>query len=149
MGLPADLVQEIEDVCSTQQIESREPIRAVHALIGEDTVLDHAVWGGPGYSQENLVLDVYVLGSWGLYNYAVHRDKGETAGTGGCTFLDELGHVSIMKVPYPRSPHVLAMVRGSLTTGLLFGGEDDLSRLEHFRQNLIAARAKLFSRARG
>ena len=103
-------------------------------------VLDHAVWSGPGYNQENLLLDIYILSNRIVYNYAVTKDS--TISNGGCTFLEEIEYVSISKVSDTRSPYVLAILQGS-NRGYLFGGTVDQYRLERFRRNLIAARAKL------
>ena len=133
MALPNNLLSAIREVCSEQSLDASEVIRATKELVGDDVCIDFSVWSGPGFGQETLKLDVYVLGNECLYNYSALVDTS----AGSCVFLDTVGQIALARVEDERSPHVLIMSYGE-NSGRMFGLEDDRDKLEGIRRNIIA-----------
>lgn len=145
MALPGELLQQIRDAEASQGIDAAAAIHSIATLVGDNVCVDYSVWTGPGWRQEILRLDVYVVGESCLYNYSVFA-----TGSASCVvFLDRIQAVTLLHIQDPISPYVLAYhiddVEGQ---GMIFGGPDDRSRLERVQQNLVNAcwRAK---RSRG
>lgn len=138
MALPTELVNEIRQVCLSQALDAVESIRALETLVGNDACQAYAVWGGPGYDQENVKLDVYLLGSLALYSYTV-LDGGDVHR--GCTFLDALSDMTLQDVTDSRSPHILAFWTHE-ERGRIFGGPQDLRRLEKLMNAIVVARSE-------
>ena len=132
MTLPDILDSAIREVCDEQSLNADDVMRAIQALVGDDTYVDFSVWSGPGFGQENLKLDVYVLGNDCLYNYSVQADLS----AGSTVLLDAVSQVGLSKVEDERSPYVLLVIYGN-NSGRLFGREADRDRMEVFSRNII------------
>ena len=136
MALPIELVQQIREASKGQGIDAEAAIEDMTALVGDGGCLEFSVWAGPGWRQDELQLDVYVLGGSCLYNYAVH----ESASQGAVIFLDSIHAVTLLHVQDVRCPYVLAYeYGGSRTPGTIFGGPDDVGRLKRLQQKVTSA----------
>lgn len=136
MALPGELLQQIREAAASQGIDAAAAIHSITTLVGDSVCVDYSVWAGPGWRQEGLQPDVYVVGEACLYNYLV-----STSGSAsGVVFLDRVQAVSLLDVQDPRSPYVLAHYSDNPESpGMIFGGPDDRSRLERVQQNLVNA----------
>ncbi len=135
--LPTELVDEIRQICFSQEVDADESVRGVESLVGVDACQAYSVWGGPAYGNESVKLDVYVVGTLALYNY--------TAIDGGAVqrhsvFLDALSNISLHDVTDARSPHILAFWTHE-EVGRIFGGPQDLHRLEKLMKAIVVARS--------
>lgn len=137
MPVPAKLIEEIRKVGVTQEnVDIDEAVRSIGVLVGIDECVSFRVWGGPGFGQEDVLLDVYVLGKLALYNYTLLK----TLVQGSCSFLDTMSCVSIVTVPDARSPYVLLITSTGTAMSRVFGGSEDLQSLERFRADIISGR---------
>lgn len=139
MNLPSTLIDEIRKVGIAQKVDVDEAIRSVSVLVGADECISYRVWGGPGFGQEEVLLDIYVLGGNALYCYTVLT----THVVGTCHFLDQISSVGIVSVPDSRSPYILVMRSASSTEhSRVFGNSEDLPNLERFRAAIILERLR-------
>ena len=139
MSLPANLIEEIRKVGATQEVDVDEALRSLGVLVGPDECVSYRVWGGPGFGQEAVLLDVYFLGKYALYNYTVLQ--AHVSGT--CYFLDSIAAVSVVAVPDARSPYVLTLCGANKEEiSRVFGGSKDLQGLERFRADIVSRRIR-------
>lgn len=136
--LPADLIDAIRAASSAQDVDADEAVRAVTVLLAGEDCLGYTVWGGPGYSDDDLKLDVYVLSSRALYNYTKYADGHSVRLV---LFLDGITSLGLVDVDDPRSPHVL-VIETSEERGRVFGSQSDLRQLEEFQHKIVAAKAR-------
>jgi len=136
MTLPGELLQQIREAEANQGIDAAAAIHSITTLLGDNICVDYSVWAGPGWRQEILRLDVYVVGEFCLYNYAVFTSGSASA----VVFLDRVQSVTLLHIQDPVSPYVLAYhIDDVERQGMIFGGPDDRSRLERVQQNLVNA----------
>ena len=88
MRLPEAVVQEVRDACGSD-VDAERVIQELDALLGEDEYRGHIVWAGPAWTDTDLLIDVYVLTDYCLYNYWVKSDETTQA---TCSFLDVVRH---------------------------------------------------------
>lgn len=137
MTLPETLVRRLRDACGTT-IDASETIKAVAALLGDSECRDFMVWTGPGYGEEDLLLDVYALSDDGLYNYWL-RSSGLVQAS--CSFWDTIASVGLSKVDDERSPLILAFaIVGQDVSGRIYGKEEDRDRLVAVLREIIELR---------
>jgi hypothetical protein len=137
--LPIALVDEIRAVSSAQSVDADEAIRALSVLLADDECFAYTVWGGPGYGQESVRLDVYVVGKFALYNYTVLEENKTTR---SCLFWDAVSQVSLLDVTDSRSPHILAVWTNQGERSRVFGAPQDLRRLENLQHSIVVARGE-------
>ncbi len=136
MALPIELVQQIREAGKGQGIDAEAAIEEITALVGDGGCLEFSVWAGPGWHQDKLRFDVYVLGGSCLYNYSLLESASQRA----AIFLDSIHAVTLLHVQDVRSPYILAYeYGGSRNPGTIFGGPDDVGRLEQFQHKIINA----------
>lgn len=139
MSLPANLIEEIRKVGAAQEVDVDEAIRSVSALVGADECVSYRIWGGPGFGQEEVLLDVYVLSKHALYCHTVYKTRSQSS----CQFLDAIASVLVTAVSHPRSSYILAVFVGSeVEASRMFGGPGDLHSLEVFQGQIISERLR-------
>lgn len=139
MPAPAALIDEVRMISAAQEVDADEAMRALGVLLDDDECISYRVWGGPGFGQETVLIDVYVLGEFALYNYSVFKEYKQES----CIFLDTIETIALVTVDHPRSPYVLIILASAPEERCrIFGGAGDLQRLEAFRSEIISARRK-------
>ena len=136
--LPQGLINRITEIGNAQRVDVAETIRSVTALIGDDECVSYRVWGGAGFGQENVLVDVYVLGRRAFYCYTVLT----THVQGSCHFLDSIPELAMAQVADERSPYLLLVFSQREEPTTIFGSSEDLKGLEQFRANIIAQRMR-------
>jgi hypothetical protein len=138
VGLPDDLISEINAACAAQNFDAYPVIQDVSSLTEGGNVVDYLVWAGRGYGQEDLRLDVYVLGDVLLYNYSLFSKDQPVQSSQGVNFLDALEGVSLVRVADEQSPYLLVFrMEGEVARA--FGGAKDRERLQRFQRNMMTA----------
>lgn len=139
MSLPDNFQDEVRQTCDAQGVHYENVMRDLGRLLGEDTILDWTVWGGPGWSQEAVVLDVYALSRYLLYNYSVYNSESEPiTSAASAMLLASIGDVALVSVKDQRSPYVLVL-RAAGEIGRIFANEAYLPRLDRFMHAILSA----------
>lgn len=136
MTLPVDLIEAVRSAATSQGMDDPDGIiDRVRQMAANDECRKWTVWTGPAWSQDNLLLDVYILGDWGLHNYAAFS---EGVVVESSVFLDVIETVAVAKTNDPRSPYLLILHRGGQESGRMFGTAEQLPELDSFRAALGA-----------
>ncbi len=139
-SLPPDLVDLnlvdlIAYACKLQDIAEAPVVEAVRQMVSTDDYIDYWVWGGAGdQDEENMLLDIIVLGRRCVYNYT--KVKGGWAQT--TTLLKNIEAVQLRMREHPRIQCILEFRVGT-RGGTVYGTMQDVDRLMSFRDRLIQA----------
>ena len=136
--LPNELVQKIHDACKMQGLDHKLTTEAINQMVADDTCVDYWVWSGPapGQGDADLKLDIYVLGGWCLYNYAVKQNSIQATSL----FLEGIAAVALVDVVDDRCQYILVFQAGtSVSIGRLYVKKEDLDQCRRFRRSLIQA----------
>jgi hypothetical protein len=136
------LAEDVRLASAALAVNAEEAIRAITALTGEDEYRDYTVWSGPGYGQESLRLDVYIVGAVALYNYS---DLGTQGTVTSWVALDGIHTAAIVTLPDSRSPLALVLY-AERELARIFGRNEDMKQLEELRSNILKARLDLRAR---
>lgn len=137
MKIPPELVEQIHHACDEQGLDAAHVMQEVEKLVSSDSFLDYNVWVGPVLGQEELLLDIWVVGERGLYCYSEFKSLSDSS----LTFLDTISSMALVEVKDERSPLVLLFGREA-EVGRLFGKADDREQIERFRRNVVKARLR-------
>ncbi len=138
MSLAPDLTDEIRKAAESQGLDPTDALAVIEQVVGDDEVLDWFVWGGPGLSQENLTLDVYILSPGILYNYAGLKE-GEIHSGMSANILASISSVSLVDVEHERSNKIIILRTASGETSRLFGNRDLAPKMERFMRATLKA----------
>lgn len=137
MTIPKNLKEQIHHACEEQELDVGRVAINVERLVADDTCLDYTVWIGSGLGQEELLLDIWVLGGRGLYNYSEFKSLSGSS----VMFLDTISNIAIVELEDETSPLVLLFGKEA-EAGRVFGKADDREHLEGFRRNVAKARLR-------
>lgn len=132
MALPPELVANLTAVSKEQGVDAAETLQAVESLVGTLSPVDTLVWGGPGFGQEDVLVDVNILCEGSLLNYCVRQ----RAKLHAHVFLGSMASVHFNEIADTRSPYTLSLL-AEREWARVFGGPNDKERLLSFMHKTI------------
>ena len=138
-SLPTDFKDKVCKACQEQGLDYDEAIEAIAlSVIGD--VLAYNIWQGPAPGFPDLSLDVSVLTPVGLFIHEVHPGL---ASMTGCTFLDAISDIALVKIEDQLAKYVLVMSRFELANSVrIFSDDEGFQSIRAFLGRLIQARDK-------
>lgn len=144
-ALPNGLIVELRAACQTQNLELERVMAQLNRLTAGDAIGDYYVWTGPGVSDPDLILDVFVLGERCMYNYEVtKKHTGES-----CVFYDCLRTMTLGRMHDQDPPYILLFAEEAGHGARLYGREEHYERMLRFRDGVIEARLRATTRKEG
>ena len=134
-----DLTIELAEHCKAQGLDTSKVTSAIKDMLGADSIVDFSIWSGPVPKHgENLVLDVFILGTNYLYNY--ERRPSEMA---HALPLWRVDFLTFMPVSGEADLYVLLISHpGKSSPFYLWTRSQGLDRVKRFRQSLLLAMEK-------
>ncbi len=139
VDLLQELTLELAEHCQARGLDAGKVNSAIKDMLGGDSIVDFSIWSGPVPKiADDLVLDVFILGSHYLYNY--ERRPSEMAHT---LPLWRIHYLTFRPVTSEDDLYVLLIYhpgKGSLF--YLWTRSQGLDRVKRFRQSLLLAMKK-------
>lgn len=138
MPVPEALASEIRATAARFDVDADEFLHSLDVLVGNDPYAAFTVFGGPGYGQPTVKVDVWVLSTDVLYNYCVLTPYPASSSVYLLRWLD---HLSFVEVGDANSPYVIFVGKGE-HPGSIFGAPGEKLKTELLMKQILEATRK-------